>query len=163
MLGTLTRYLRMCGFDAAYALDRDVESDDALLSICRDEGRTLITRDRQLAARADAKRSDRADAERPDCAEAERPDRAGDVHLLTERDVLDQLRELDAAGFELSVADPPVRCGRCNGLLERDPAGADRPEYVPDDEQPVWRCRDCGQRFWKGSHWDDVRDRLDRL
>lgn len=28
MLGTLTTYLRMCGYDAAYALDHEIEADD---------------------------------------------------------------------------------------------------------------------------------------
>ena len=30
MLGKLATYLRMCGHDAAYALDRGVEADDAV-------------------------------------------------------------------------------------------------------------------------------------
>jgi hypothetical protein len=35
------------------------------------------------------------------------------------------------------------------------------PEYAPDPEDTdVWRCIDCGQFFWKGSHWDDVADTL---
>jgi len=35
MLGKLATYLRMCGYDAAYALDEGVESDDALLAVFR--------------------------------------------------------------------------------------------------------------------------------
>ena len=31
--------------------------------------------------------------------------------------------------------------------------------YAPDD-RPVWRCPDCDQWFWKGSHWDRVADVL---
>ena len=138
MLGKLARYLRMCGYDAAYALDRDVEADDDLLSLVAAERRRLVTRDRQLAARA-----------------------PGGV-LVRSREVLDQLRELRAAGFDLSLADRPTRCGRCNGPVAAVERG-DSPEYVPDDADPVWRCRECGQYFWKGSHWDDVRSRLDSL
>jgi len=52
MLGKLARYLRMCGYDAAYALDRGLEADEDLLAVARDEGRQLLTRDRQLADRA---------------------------------------------------------------------------------------------------------------
>ncbi|WP_394348159.1 Mut7-C RNAse domain-containing protein, partial [Halorubrum sp. SP9] len=54
MCGKLATYLRLCGYDAAYALDRGVEADDRLLDLAADEGRTLVTRDRELAARADA-------------------------------------------------------------------------------------------------------------
>ena len=162
MCGTLATYLRMCGYDAAYALDRGVEADDRVLSVAAAEGRTLITRDRQLAARDDG------------------------ALLLTERDVLDQLREVAEAGLPVALAAEPTRCGACNGPVERvGPTGAevgpdDRPEYVPDDvgasppgdpstggpdadPRPAWRCRDCGRWFWKGSHWASVAERLDAV
>ncbi|MCI4369560.1 MAG: Mut7-C RNAse domain-containing protein, partial [Thermoplasmata archaeon] len=48
MLGRLARYLRFLGGDVRYA--RDV-SDDEILRLAQDDGRTLLTRDRQLAAR----------------------------------------------------------------------------------------------------------------
>ena len=136
MLGKLATYLRMCGYDAAYSLDRGVEADDDLLELAAGEDRRLVTRDRDLAARA-----------------------SGGV-LLGSRDVLDQLRELRGVGLDLSLPERPSRCGRCNGLVDRTAPDADRPEYVPGDAEPVWRCRECGQCFWKGSHWDDVRERL---
>ena len=137
MLGKLATYLRMCGYDAAYALDRGVEADDALLELAADEARRLVTRDVELAGRA-----------------------PGGVRLGS-REVTDQLRELEARGFELDLADPPARCSRCNGRLARVETDADTPDYAPDPaEVAVWRCEACGQHFWKGSHWDDVRERL---
>lgn len=51
MCGTLATYLRMCGYDVAYALDRDAEADDRLLDLAAAEDRTLVTRDRELAER----------------------------------------------------------------------------------------------------------------
>lgn len=138
MLGKLATYLRMCGYDTAYALDRDAEADERVLDIVADEHRLLLTRDRQLATRTD------------------------DSVLLTEREVVDQLRELQAAGFTLELDEEPAYCGRCNGRVDAVDDGEGRPEYAPDDG-PVWRCRDCGQHFWKGSHWDDVRERLENL
>ena len=168
MCGKLATYLRMCGYDAAYALDRGVEADDRLLSLAADEDRTLITRDRELAARA--------------------ADRKDGAVLLIERDVLDQLREVTGAGLPMELAAEPTRCGACNGRVERIGAGGtgvdpdDRPEYVPDDvgasppedaasdnvqadadSRPAWRCRDCGRWFWKGGHWESVADRLDEM
>ncbi|MFB6129692.1 MAG: Mut7-C RNAse domain-containing protein [Salinigranum sp.] len=138
MLGTLTTYLRMCGYDAAYAPDRGAEADDEVLALAAREDRRIVTRDRQLAARA-----------------------PGSV-LVGSRAVLDQLRELRDAGFEIALADRPTRCGRCNGPL-RPTETTTLPEYVSDDAEEVWRCAECGQFFWRGSHWDDVRRRLDDL
>ena len=137
MCGRLATYLRMCGYDTVYALDRGEEADDRLLDIARAEGRTLLTRDVQLAERAERS------------------------VLLTERDPHDQLRELAAAGLSLSLAERPAHCGRCNGPVDPVPAGESTPEYAPaPDEVGQWRCRDCGQVFWKGSHWDRVRETL---
>ena len=138
MLGTLAVYLRMAGYDAAYAGDRGVEDDDRLLALAEAEGRLLVSRDRSLVARADA------------------------GLLLVERDVADQLEELRAAGAVLAPAERPTRCGRCNGVLEALPDGAERPDYAPPPGgADCWRCVDCGQVFWRGSHWDRVADRLE--
>jgi uncharacterized protein with PIN domain len=136
MLGKLARYLRFCGHDAAYALDRGVEADDELLAWAAREDRRLLTRDRELATRAD------------------------DGLLLSTRAVEDQLRELADAGLDLSMR-PPARCGACNGELVAD--GGSPPSHAPDDVGAFWRCTDCGQAFWKGSHWDDVAATLAAL
>jgi uncharacterized protein with PIN domain len=141
MLGTLATYLRMCGHDAAYALDRDVEADDRLLALAREEDRLLVTRDADLAARA------------------------GDSgFLLTSRDVTDQLRALRAAGVDVSLPERPTRCGACNGPLDPVLPDGETPAYAPDPaETDCFRCPDCGQVFWRGSHWADVRERLASL
>ena len=137
MCGTLAVYCRMCGHDTAYALDRGVENDDRLRDLAREEGRTLVTRDRELAARAERS------------------------VLLESRDVREQLRELATEGIALDLADEPARCGRCNGALESIPEDGATPGYAPDpSECRVWRCADCGQCFWKGSHWDRVETTL---
>lgn len=140
MLGKLATFLRMCGYDAVYALDRGLEADDRILALSRAEGRTLLTRDRGLAARTD------------------------DAVLLSAREPVEQLRELDAAGFQLELADRPARCGRCNGVVTAVDGDESTPGYAPDAaETNVWRCRDCGQHFWKGSHWADVAETLAEL
>ncbi|ELZ18549.1 hypothetical protein C477_10798 [Haloterrigena salina JCM 13891] len=140
MCGGLDAYLRMCDHDTVYAGDRGLEADDALLALARDEDRTLVTRDVALAARAD------------------------DSIPLESRDVEDQLAELAAAGVDLTLAAKLRFCGRCNGRLERVESTATTPEYAPDPaETAVWRCRDCGQHFWRGSHWDRVARTLSKI
>lgn len=147
MLGRLVTYLRMCGYDTVYTLEADIESDDTIRSLARTEDRTLLTRDRELAAGA------------------------ADGLLLTARERDDQLAELAAAGFDLSLPDEPRRCSRCNGPLTGVEPGATTPEYAPDPGetevwrcrhcgQQFWRCRHCGQQFWRGSHWEAVATRL---
>ncbi|WP_137288660.1 Mut7-C RNAse domain-containing protein [Natronorubrum halophilum] len=140
MCGGIRSYLRMCGYDTAYAGDRGVESDDNLLALARDEDRTLITRNVALASRGEH------------------------AILLESRDVEAQLAELAAAGLDLTLADEPAFCGRCNGSLERVDRSASTPEYAPDPAgTDVWRCRSCDQHFWRGSHWERVETTLSKI
>jgi uncharacterized protein with PIN domain len=140
MLGKLATYLRMCGYDAAYAAERGVESDDEVLALAHTEGRVLVTRDRELAARGEQSQ------------------------LLSTREVTEQLRELRRSGYDLGLAEEPARCSACNGPLERVDRTELTPGYAPEThEETVWRCRNCGQHFWKGSHWEDVAETLDGL
>jgi len=145
MCGTLATYLRMCGYDAAYALDIDPAadgevSDDDLLAVAREDDRRLVTRDRQLAARSDG------------------------AVLLESREIEDQLAEFAAAGFPLAIDDEPTYCGACNGRLTAVSPEEATPAYAPDPaETDVWRCESCGQHFWKGSHWDDVAGTIDGI
>ncbi|WP_311136466.1 Mut7-C RNAse domain-containing protein [Natronosalvus halobius] len=137
----MVTYCRMCGHDTVYAGDCDLEAGDGLLDVAADEGRTIVTRDVDLAAR-----SERA-------------------ILLESRDTDEQLRTLHDRGLDLTLPDEPRRCGRCNGPLEHvseaETGTADTPPYAPEpSEMAVWACRNCGQHFWKGSHWDSVRRRL---
>ncbi|QZY00555.1 Mut7-C RNAse domain-containing protein [Halobaculum rubrum] len=123
MLGKLATYLRVCGYDAVDALDEGIERDDEIRERAATDGRRLITRDRDLAAAT-----------------------PGSV-LLTRRDVVAQLRELRAAGVELTPTDRLTRCGTCNGRLEPTEDDTDRPEYAPETGF-VWRFVDCEQYFW---------------
>lgn len=136
MCGDLTPYLRVCGHDTVYAGDRGVEADDRLRELARTENRRLVTRDRDLAARTEQ------------------------AITLTTKDTAEALAELAAAGVPLEPEDEPTRCGRCNGDLVAV-EGGETPDYAPDPgEERVWRCRDCGQYFWKGSHWDRMEETL---
>ncbi|MFB6110969.1 MAG: Mut7-C RNAse domain-containing protein [Halobacteriaceae archaeon] len=138
MLGSLSRLLRMCGYDTAYVGDRGLEEDGDIAAVARDEDRVLLTRDRALAARVEPS------------------------VCLAAHEVDAQLAALAARGFVLEL-DSPSRCGRCNGVLDEVSLDRQTPPYVPDGEMPRWQCTECGQFFWRGSHWDDVAARLERL
>ena len=62
----------------------------------------------------------------------------------------------------MTVADEPVRCGRCNGSLEAVDDDGETPDYAPDPgETDCWRCCDCEQVFWKGGHYERMAEKLD--
>lgn len=130
MLGTLSRYLRLMGCDAAYA--RKAE-DSWLLGECARSGRVLLTRDRPLLAR---------------CAKAGVPalDPGGDVP----RDQLDAVRR---AFPSLSAGTP--RCLKCNAptaALNREDARGRVPPYTHLTHEHFNACPACGKLTWEGSH-----------
>lgn len=138
MLGKLTRYLRMCGYDVIYAPDCDFESEDDLIRFAIRDDRIVLTRDSSLSSRS-----------------------AG--VLLDSREIENQLRELEERGFQLELTEPRI-CSLCNGSLARIPGERRTPAYAPDPSaQAVWRCRDCDQHYWRGSHWEDVSRTLASL
>lgn len=138
MLGGIVSPLRMIGYDTAYALDRGVEDDEAIIELAKHEDRLLLTRDQAVASRVDS------------------------GVLLTETDPQAQLRELADAGFELSLTEPS-RCSHCNGALRRITKGTGPKNGPSPETEAVWRCRDCGQWYWKGSHWTHLENRLEEL
>lgn len=133
MLGKLTRYLRMMGYDVEYAGDHDVETDNDLLRLAEQTDRRIITRDTEIASQTDAT-------------------------LLETLEIQDQLTELHDKGFNLQLTTPS-RCSVCNAELRQT---AEHPEHAPS-EQRVWRCRECGKHYWKGSHWRDVEKTLEDI
>ena len=135
MLGKLATYLRMCGYDTLYAPEEGIEADDVIRKRAASTGRTLLTRDRELARRTD------------------------DAVLLASRDVEEQLTELCDHGITIELPTRPERCSVCNGRVERiDPD--QRPEHTPDTVAHIWQCTACDQHFWKGSHWERVRETI---
>ncbi len=70
--------------------------------------------------------------------------------LLVPDDLKDQLR-LIGKEFDIDWSIKPRRCSLCNGKLEETTKG------LPEGVENGWRCLDCGQKYWKGSHWKKIR------
>lgn len=140
MLARLARLLRAAGYDTALASNG--QSDTAMLRAAKAEGRVLVTRDRELAARA-----------------------APGSALLKETDALGQARALSAAlPIDWSLA-PFTRCVMDNAVLRE--ASADEMARMPAEAQagpgPFRACPACGRLYWPGSHVKRLRERLDDL
>lgn len=127
-LGTLARWLRLTGVDAAYDNDKD---DDDLIEQANAEGRVLLTKDRGLLCR--------------------RTLRQGAFPRGTRAD--DQLRDvLDRFAPPLT---PWTRCLSCNGpLAAADKAGVEHllAPGTRRTQQKFARCARCGQVYWRGAH-----------
>jgi len=141
MLGKLARWLRVLGFDVSYF--RRIE-DGELLTIARKEGRTLLTRDRELVRRAKAVPALLIDGEK------------------WEEQVVQVLKAFDLGG---RVA-PFSRCLDCNRPLKRlsrEEAGNLIPPFIRDQCGRFALCPGCGRVFWEGTHAGDMAGRIDRI
>ena len=139
MLARLGRWLRAAGYDTTIAEGGML--DAALIAQCVTEQRVLLTRDRHLAAIADA--------------------RVAVVHLA-ESDVAGQARALRAALDIDWQRAPFTRC-----LVDNTPLAAAPPEMaaqVPPSSRtaggPLRLCPACDHLYWPGGH---VRRMLTRL
>ena len=137
MLGRLTKWLRLLGYDTAYENDA---TDHQLARRARSEGRVLLTRDRELAARRGLK-----------------------TVLIHSENLEEQVGEVREA-----LGPPPdaslSRCSVCNGSLEDIPPDeiADRvPPYVLKTHSEFRRCTKCGRVYWSGSHVDAMDEGME--
>ncbi len=142
MLGSLARWLRFLGYDTLYPEAMD---DTGILRLARDDGRVLLTRDKELASRA-----------------------AGLGHLVRS-DVLDeQLAEVrQRFGLDISGERLLTRCSLCNAVLagmergEAEKAGV--PAAILRRHDRFWRCPGCGQLYWPGSHYERIMGKIVEL
>jgi uncharacterized protein with PIN domain len=138
MLGSLARWLRIIGQDTLYA--RDMKDDD-IVFLGRKEERVVLTRDKQLASRM------------------------GTLGLLIESDdLVEQVAQVVGA-FDMDL-EGESRCTLCNGPLESVPKEEVAnvvPERSLEHNSHFYRCTVCGKVYWKGSHWDDITERMERI
>jgi uncharacterized protein with PIN domain len=130
-LGRLARLLRLLGFDATY----DTRLDDAqIVNAALAENRIILTRDRGLLMRKIVTHGYYVRNHRP---------RAQASEVLERLDLRRACR-------------PFSRCASCNGVLTAVDVNRVRQELPPRTRPHVtaaFRCADCGQLYWKGSHW----------
>ena len=131
-LGKLSSLMRMLGIDTLYS---NSYTDEEILAISLDQGRTVLSKDRGLLRDETLTRG---------------------YHVREKHPQL-QIREV-VERFDLreSVA-PFTRCLRCNTLLEsvpKDEIVAQLPPRVRETFVDFWRCATCARLFWQGSHYE---------
>ncbi|MGE5320291.1 MAG: Mut7-C RNAse domain-containing protein [Hyphomicrobiaceae bacterium] len=138
-LGGLARMLRMLGFDTLY--DNHFH-DDTIVAVCEQDGRIVLTRDRELLKRR---------AVTHGCY----------VHALkSEAQLREVVERLDLA----RSARPFTLCLHCNAPLRPvDKASVlDRlPPKVRMHYDHFSTCDVCGRVYWEGSHWRNMQRLLD--
>ncbi len=141
MLGSLARWLRICGYDVQYASARE---DEELIEIARKGKHVLLTRDKVLFQRA--KKNDI------------------NAHYVTGKTITDRLRQVSNI-LEINLSPSTTRCPKCNGTLKPTDKN-DIKKHIPpktfETFQEFWLCTLCNSIYWKGGHWDNIQNTLNQ-
>src|SRR5574341_78139 len=149
MLGRLSRWLRLFGYDTL-EIRRQENEDDLLLELAEKEGRVLLSRDRMLIRKA-IKRGIAA-------------------YLIKSSDIVEQLTEMRKE-FNIKSEPEMDRCSLCNSPIRKvEPGEMDTvrskdyvyPERLKSTTE-FWVCDKCGQVYWQGKHWENIMETVKRL
>jgi uncharacterized protein with PIN domain len=140
-LGKLARLLRMLGFDALYR--RDYE-DSEVVRISTQEHRIVLTRDRGLLKHRAVTHG----------------------YWVRSTEPIAQAREI-VRRFDLSSQVKPLtRCIPCNGIItevDKNAIATQLPPRTAAWYDKFYRCLDCGQLYWPGSHHDRMQETIARI
>jgi len=142
MLGGLSRWLRILGFDTIYYVDKD---DEELKIEAEKSDRILVTRDHELYRQA----------------------KNQDINaiLIQSEQTVEQLQELVEL-LDLSLTPKNTRCPKCNNLLnpvEKELVCDKVPPESFNAFEEYWICSKCGAVYWKGSHWEQILKTLESI
>lgn len=143
MLGTLAKWLRICGFDTYYA--NNLLDDNDLLKIAEKENRVLITRDKELVYNARRRNLN--------------------VIQIDDTNLDEQLKII----FEKYSLDDDLflsRCLLCNTIIKpikKENIKGKVPERVFESNENFWYCKKCKKYYWKGTHFENMINKINNL
>ncbi|MCX8127059.1 MAG: Mut7-C RNAse domain-containing protein [Dehalococcoidia bacterium] len=143
--GRLARWLRLMGYDTRLFSGRD---DGQMIKIALTEGRTMLTRDRQILRR--------------------RLVTSGKVKavLLHDDNPWTQLQQVMGTLKLEPYYRPFSICLECNEPLvprEREAVRDLVPVYVFQTQSQYTQCPKCRRVYWRGTHWEAMNRQLKSL
>ncbi|PMP59491.1 MAG: hypothetical protein C0172_01450 [Caldisphaera sp.] len=139
MLGKLTKWLRILGYDVLYSRDY---SDNQIIDIAKKSRRTILTGDKGLYYKAKKLNLD--------------------VIFIDSLKPAQILADLYVKKIiELDVNPEKSRCPECNGKLvkitDKNVIKSRVPPAALKNHDVFYLCNSCGQIYWEGSHWKNIR------
>jgi len=140
-LGSLTKYMRMLGFDSAY---KNSYSENEIIILSINERRTILTKDRNILKRNDVAHG----------------------YWIRNIKIIDQVKEVTRR-FQLNnLIQPFSRCMKCNIQLiqtEKENIIDRLEENTRNLFEKFFICPSCSQIYWKGSHYQKMLDTINDI
>lgn len=143
MLGSLATWLRILGFDTLYATCEMTDKD--ILCIAKNEDRVLISRDKQLIQQA---KKDQL------------------PHIFIQTTILDEQLQIVLKSVSFDETLVLTRCTLCNTVLdviEKQKIHDKVPKRIFENHDTFWFCKSCGRVYWMGTHYDNMKNKLQKL
>ncbi|WP_460177330.1 Mut7-C RNAse domain-containing protein [Thermodesulfovibrio hydrogeniphilus] len=169
MLGSLSHWLRLFGFDTLY---RNDFTDKELIKISLQQERILLTRDRALVKSKLLNRKIFINSENLE-------EQIKEVLRLVLRELcLMNKEKLSALAQQLSngscqpnsnyheLINLKPRCPICNGETERigkNQAAELVPDFVAISNDDFLKCKNCGKIYWHGTHKEKIDETKKRI
>jgi uncharacterized protein with PIN domain len=144
-VGKLTGRLRMMGFDSRFFNGSD---DTDMVRQALAEKRVILTRDRGIMLRRVVKNG-----------------RLRVILIFSEVPEEQMVQVMETLDLAESIK-PFTRCLECNEILieQSKEEVKDRvPPYVFRTQEQYMECPACHRIYWRGTHWEAMLDRLQRL
>ncbi len=141
MLGKLTRWLRLLGYDVKYSRSLN---DEQLIETAKRESRILLTRDLKLYRQAMAQRIN-----------------SFFVARTTEAKKLASLAKRFNIKLDFDVT--LSRCPKCNSRIKpiaKEEIAGKIPETTAAYYDEFWECFNCKKIYWQGAHWKRINKTL---
>lgn len=140
MLGTLAKWLRICGYDTEYVRE---ENDNEIIEKAKREGRVIVTRDKELFGR---------------CKNA---------ILVENNGIKEQLRKVfKEANLTLNEENVLSRCTICNvpvEEIEKKKVKGKVPSHAYEIHEEFWICPRCKRIYWMGTHWENMEKMIEKI
>ncbi len=140
MLGNIAKKLRLLGFDSEYVFDID---DSKLIEKAKNEHRTIISKDRNLIDRA-------------------KKNEISSVYITKENEIQQFFEILETTHLQFDeISGDSARCTKCNSTtskIHKLEIKNNIPEGVLEYHDKFWKCDECDQIYWEGTHIKNLQE-----
>ena len=145
MLGNVARKLQLLGYDTEYYSDI---KDLKLLEQAKNQQRIIISKDHDLIARAKKQNTQ-------------------SIYVTKEDEIEQFLEILEHVSLELNeITGDTARCTKCNSTttqIDKSKVADKIPEKVLEFNEKFWKCDNCNQIYWEGTHIKKLQEFLQKI